>query len=467
MTNINIASGFTNTFPLLEVSALLVYFSIMILIGVVVSRKIKKFHDFAIGNRNLPTSVIGMTMCATLIGGGSAMGAATEAYKYGIMFILARYGEAIGYLIVAYFIAPKMERFYGMTSVGDIMAKLYGKKFGILTGICGLLLCVGRVSAQVMALGFVVEFLFGYSQFVGIISGVTIITIYSLLGGIRAVILTDVIQFILMFGTVPIILNKAMISIGGYSSLITQLPHSHLTLDSNDLLKYITIFIYMSIPILGPPYVQRILICKNVDQTKKSFMILALGDFLFATLAGVIGLAAYILYKSAQPNTVYLMVMSEANTFIRTVGVVGLFAIIMSTADSFINSGSICFVHDVLGSYKMKDSKKLFYARIATLIIAILATLLALTFDHLFQAAVYSSNFWGPIVVGPLLVGIMGYTLTSNQCIYTMIAGFSAFLLWEYFEMKSVTDIYSVFVAIFVNILLSILFIVRQKVSNR
>ena len=70
--------------PLLTLDFVLVasYLVITLIIGLLASRKIKSFKEYAIGSRNLPTIVIGMTISATLIGGGSSLGTATEVFKF-------------------------------------------------------------------------------------------------------------------------------------------------------------------------------------------------------------------------------------------------------------------------------------------------------------------------------------------------------------------------------------------------
>jgi SSS family solute:Na+ symporter len=434
-----------------EILLLLVYLYFSLMIGLGASKKIKTFKDFAIGQRNLPTSIIGMTLCATLIGGGSAMGISTEAYKYGIYFVLARYGEVLAFLIVAYIIAPRMDKYFGMISVGDIMAKLYGENYGIVTGISGLLLCIGRVAAQVMALAFVIGYIFGYSQVLAVAVGLGVVVLYSIVGGIRAVILTDVLQFVLMFVMLPFVLNFSINSIGGAEGLIKSIPTYSSNITFDEFIKYITLFLYLKLHLLTPPITQRLLICRDKEQVKQSFVILALGDFIFTTISGIIGIIAYIVSKDLVANTIYLELISEMEGWARAIGIVGIVAIIMSSADSYINAGSICFVNDVLRKFNISDKDKLLYARYSTFFIGLIASFMALSFKSIFDLAMYTSNFWGPVVLGPMLVGIFGYKISSKQCTIAMIAGTITFIIWEYFGLKASTNIHTIFAGMFVN----------------
>jgi len=116
------------------------YLILTLIVGLVTGRNVKSFKEYAIGTRNLPSIVIGMTISATLIGGGSSLGTATEVFKFGIIVMVAKYGVSLGALFIAFFIVPRMERFFGMLSVGEIMGSLYGDVARIITGIAGIIL---------------------------------------------------------------------------------------------------------------------------------------------------------------------------------------------------------------------------------------------------------------------------------------------------------------------------------------
>lgn len=455
----------------LDVVMVACYLIITLILGIIVARKVKTFEEFAIGSRRYPTVVIGMTICATLIGGGSSMGTATEVFKFGIIVMLAKYGVSFGALIIAMFIIPRMEKFFGMLSIGEVMKHMYGKSVGVITGICGVLLCVGRVAAQVMALGFVVQYLFGYSETIGILSSAIILVIYSSLGGVRSVVFTDILQFIALFITIPMVLNLGLKKIGGYTGLIEALPAHYLDVypDGRTFIKYLAVFVYMSIPMLTPPFTQRILMSKSINQAKKSFMLMACTDFVFTTIAGTIGLIAYVYNSNIAPNAAFLNIIYDLQYVFKGLGVIGMLSVIMSTADSYLNAASVCLVHDILNPLNLctQPNQKLQIARISTVVVGGMSITMALYFENIFELAIYASNFWGPIVVGPLLIGILGFKITSYECVAAMLAGVITFCVWENWSLKDVTTIYSVFPAIVMNIMASLLmsmFIKRESV---
>ena len=113
----------------------------------------------------------------------------------------------------------------------------------------------------------------------------------------------------------------------------------------------------------------------------------------------------------------------------------------------------------------LSPKKELFCARIITAIAGIVAAIMALYFDNIFEIAIYSSNFWGPLIAGPLLLGIFRIKISTNTCLKSMFCGMITFLLWEYFNLKEITNIYSIIPSILAN--LTVLLLAQVFIKNR
>ena len=454
----------------IEGMVVIIYLIITLLVGILSGRRIKNFQEYAIGDRKLPTIIMGITLSATIIGGGSALGTATEVFKYGVIVIIAKYGVSLGAIFTAYCIIPRMGRFLGHLSIGEIMGTMYGKNVRIITGISGALLCIGRVAAQIMALGFIMKYLFGFSELFGAFLGTALVIIYSSFGGIRSVVFTDVLQFIAIAVTIPIILNIGFKYVGGYDGLLALLPPEKITVYPNDemFLKYFIVFLYMSIPMLSPPLTQRILMSKSLDQAKKSFIFFAITEMIFTTIAGLIGLISYTINSQILPNSAFLNLVNELGAFniwLKTIAIIGLLSVIMSTIDSYLNTVTTSVLNDVMvpNNILISSEKGLFYARLSTVTAGVMAMVLGLYFDNIFELAIYSSNFWSPLIVGPLLLGIFGIKIKTKACYLSMICGMSTFLLWECFDLKTRTYIYSIIPSMIASIVVLLSSIMYQR----
>jgi SSS family solute:Na+ symporter len=153
--------------------------------------------DYAVVGRSYGSLIIFATMSASFIGGGFSTGNAQKVFLFGIANIIGLWGFSLKEILVALFVAPKMDRFPNAISVGDIMATAYGKVGRVITGLCALFLCAGIVGAQVGAMGIVFNVFYGIDRDWGILIGCGTVILYTTFGGMRAVVATDIVQFLI------------------------------------------------------------------------------------------------------------------------------------------------------------------------------------------------------------------------------------------------------------------------------
>ena len=105
--------------------------------------------------------------------------------------------------------------------MGDIMGVLCGKHGQVATGVLGFLSTICVVSGQILALAYVYEFLLGLkSQWAIGLGGLIAIT-YAALGGMKAVTITDVLQFVVLVIVVPMIAHVMTNEVGGIKTLLS------------------------------------------------------------------------------------------------------------------------------------------------------------------------------------------------------------------------------------------------------
>ena len=105
-----------------------------LVIGYLSSKKIVSFESFSVGNRSFSSVLIFCTLSATFIGGGYTIGNAGKVFSGGMVFAFALLGFSLKEILVATFIAPRMDNFRDCHSVGDMMQKSYGLKAKYVTG---------------------------------------------------------------------------------------------------------------------------------------------------------------------------------------------------------------------------------------------------------------------------------------------------------------------------------------------
>lgn len=432
-------------FDIIDVSIVGGYLLLTLVVGLYQSRKIKDMRDYAVAEKNYATPIMVATIFATWVGGESTLGMAEKVFNVGGIFILVFFGSFINKLIIGQFIAPRMGKFRDAISIGDMMEQYYGISGKIITGIAGTLLCIGTLGAQVSAIGYFFQFFLGISFVLGTLIGCGVVIVYSTFGGVRAVTITDVIQFIVLIVAFPMICNIALVSTGGYTSLFEKLPESHRILfpEGHNPLEYVGLILAFSIPFLDPAITQRLLMSKNPAQMATSMKIAALVEIPFYFMIGVMGLIAVTYYPTIEGTLVIPHLIHEMLPVgLKGLAIAGILAVIMSTADSVLNAASVTFVHDALKPICQKIGRplsgqmELFIARTATVIFGSLSIIMALGFDSIVDIIVNSFTVWGPVVVIPLYGAIFGTRGTPAAFLISAASGLTCFGLWTLFELN-------------------------------
>ena len=169
-----------------------------IVTGIKASTKVNNIQSFAISRHYFGTFALTCTITASFVGGGLVIGTAEKAYSFGIAHAIAIMGFGLQLFLTAVLIAPRMEKFRDCISVGDMLERYYGKAAKVLAGVTWLLFCTGIIVAQTTAIGRVFSIFLNWDPRINAMLGVGIVTFYSYFGGIRSVVATDVLQFIII-----------------------------------------------------------------------------------------------------------------------------------------------------------------------------------------------------------------------------------------------------------------------------
>lgn len=417
----------------------LLYLLLVLGIGIWTGRNIKNLSDYAVAGRSFGAMVIFFTLAASFIGGGFSMGNAERVFVVGIANVVALWGFSFKELWVARYVAPKMGKYADAISVGDIMAHHYGTIAKVFSGLFGFIVCAGILGAQIGATGYIVNVFLGIDRVWGIVVGCGIVITYATLGGMRAVVWTDVVQFLVLAIGIPLALIYGVMEAGGISAIIEAVPADHFRLPSEPLALVALASLFLTFVLgetLVPPYLQRLLIGKDPDHIARGTLYSGLFSIPFFAITGMIGLVALTLNPDLNPNLAMPYVIQQSMPpILQGLVVAAVLAIIMSSADSFLNAASICFMNDVLKPLTPateSPAMNLRLARLVTLIVGVLAVVFALSIESVLDILIYSYNFWAPLILVPLVAAIMGYRATPMRFVYGAGAGVFGVLLWSY-----------------------------------
>jgi len=410
-------------------------------VGLFYGTNIKNIREYAVGNKDFSTATLTATIIATCIGGGFFSGAIAESYRQGLYFMIPAMGEPLSLIVTGYFLAPRMGEFLGTLSVAEALGNLYGKTVQKIAAISSILLCIGIVSLQFKVAATIMQVFFGVSSFYAVLISATVVVLYSAFGGIKAVTFTDVIQFF-TFGTiVPII---AFIIWGTFKD-----PYlAFAALQTNPLLnlsevfditnaKFLSTFfllLFFLLPDLQPVFYQRIVMAKSPLQARKSFMIAGSITLLILFVTMWIGVLLLSDNPSLDPNNLLAFIIQKYSyPGLKGLTAIGIMAIIMSTADSYINTASVLFTNDIVES-KDSDSgetAKLLLPRICALVVGVASFFLAFKASSILNLLIIVLSFYAPVVTIPLVMAILGFRSTYVSVLIGITAGISTVALFN------------------------------------
>ncbi len=415
-----------------------VYLLIVLIVGLVAGRKVKDLSQFSVAGRSFGSFVIFATLSASFIGGGFSMGNAEKVFLFGVVNIFALWGFSFKEILVAKFIAPRMDNYKTAISVGDIMEKHYGKVAKVITGVFSVIVSAGILGAQIGSIGYIFNVFLGIPQVYGILIGYGIVFLYSTVGGMRSVVYTDIIQFIVLAIGIPLVLIFGITKIGGISEFRAAVPASHFSFPGGlgSITAFISLFLtFLLGETLVPPYVQRLFLAKDKSHTQKGTLWSGIFSIPFFAVTGLIGLVALVLNPQLDPNLAMPYVIKEVLPLgISGIVIAGIISIVMSSADSFLNAASVSFIHDIitpLRKNKLSLKAELLSARLINILVGGISLIFAIKIKSILDILIYAYNFWSPIVLVPLISAMLGLKVKFSQFLAGGIAGITGVVIWN------------------------------------
>ena len=340
----------------------------------------------------------------------------------------------VGAWLSAIFLIPRVFKLIGkhkLFTFPEIFLHLFNKKVALIAGVISAIGYIGFTSAQILAGAKLATATFPSLdlQQAVLIMGIVAV-VYTVFGGLKAVIYTDTVQWLLVMGGLVFIgIPLGYQAVGGWEGITTTLDPSFLNIwnvEWQQLLNWaITI-----IPIwfIGMTLYQRIYASKDEKTAKKAWFIAGLFEWpvmafmgvllgLFARVAAQQGLFEGLGYEAIadMDSEMGLPIMLRT---VLPVGLMGLmmsayFSAIMSTADSCLMAASGNVVTDILANIlPIKEEKLLKYSQIATFVIGAFALLLATVMTNVLDLMLLSYSF--------------------------MVSGFSSRSLQHYFSKRKI-----------------------------
>ncbi len=428
---------------IIDYTILFCYFAGVVTLAAFFSKSQKSLKDFLMGGGTIPWWAAAFAGIATITSAISYIGAVGLGFSTNFSFLQYRLALPIAILVICLIILPFFFnlRLYSIYEYLEkrfnLTVRLVGSGLFILFKSC--FLAIG-----IYAPAIIISVLSGIDMlWVILITGV-LTTLYTVAGGMKAVIWTDVPQLFIMLGGIFVIIGVAISHIdGGFSEVFTlgAANGKFQFFDfSTDFTDTYTVWggviggTFLIISQFGTDQaeMQRFL---TVDSLKKSTYAF-ITSVLVATLIGFLiffeGAVLFTFYSQRnqtdiESNQVFIrFVIEELPTGFRGFLVAALFAASMSTISSVLNSLTTVFLSDFYNRFSEKEAT-VSLARKVTLVIGLFSTLLACFGGYLgniLEASTTIINFFGGALVGVFLLGMLSSSAGPKGALVGFAAGF-------------------------------------------
>ncbi|XP_017774332.1 PREDICTED: sodium-coupled monocarboxylate transporter 1-like [Nicrophorus vespilloides] len=365
-------------FGLCDYAVFATMLSICIVIGIyfaIIGRKCNT-QEYLVGSRKMNAFPISLSLIASYISGISLLGIPTEIYVYGIQYIYIGFAIIIMAIIAQNIYLPVFHNLQ-ITSTYEYLERRFDKRvrlFGSVLFIIGLIVWL-PVVIYVPALAF--------NQVTGVnvhlITPAVCITciFYTTIGGLKAVVWTDVVQTLIMVGAMILVIVKGTIDVGGFENVWKRNWNSDRIEMPNFDLNPLTRHTFWTLVVGGSFYLiqscivnqnmlQRYLALTNIKHVNRSLWLFVFGLFVFIGLGAYSGMVIYATFYKCDPLTTKLarekdqllplLVMEVLGDYPGLPGlfIAGIFSAALSSLSTGLNSMAAVILED-FGGYCMKS----------------------------------------------------------------------------------------------------------------
>jgi SSS family solute:Na+ symporter len=436
----------------------------MLGVGFYFMRSNKDIDDYYVGGRKMSSGHIGLSVVATDVGGGFSIGLGGLGFAIGISGSWMLFTGLIGAWLSAYFLIPKVFKLgskHKLFTFPEIFYHLFNPKVAFLAAIVSTIGYIGFTGAQILAGAKLATATFPSLDIntAVFIMGLTAV-IYTVFGGLKAVIYTDTVQWIILMGGLIFIgIPMSYFAVGGYDAIVATVPASFLSLGAIEPVQIINWAITI-IPIwfIGMTLYQRIYACRDEKTAKKAWFIAGLLEWpimafmgvllgLFAKVALDQGLFSDLAIDTTVGNFDPEMGLPILLRSILPVGLMGLmmsayFSAIMSTADSCLMAASGNLLSDIISKrFHIPQERLLRYSHLTTLFIGILALALASQMTEVLGLMLVSYSFMVSGLFVPLIVALFFKNRNSLAAWWSILIGGSTTLILELFKNQELLEL--------------------------
>lgn len=414
------------------------YLAVTLGLGFYARTRVKSSEDYLVAGRRLGVVMFAGTLAATEIGGGSSVGVAAKAFgNWGLSAFWYVVCAGIGIILVA-FVAPFFRKTIAVT-VPEIINQRFGTPSYVATSILSLLSLTVLAAVQIIASSTILHVLTGMPMIWALILSGLFVTVYTYVGGMWSVTITDFVHFFFTVFGFAIAALFALHRVGGWGQVVAHLPKGHLTFDKIGWETIVgLIVLYFMTFSTGQEAVQRYFTAKD-DKTAVYGSFLTAGLMaLYAFVPAILGLIALSQFPDIKANdALATTALRLTPVWVAGLALAAVISCTQSAASGDLLGAATVLTRDLYKAFvkrDLDDAATLRATRRTVLGLGVLATLIALNQRSIIPLLIFAFTMRSAGPFAAFIFGLFWKSASRNAGIWSIAAGSVMGFVWDYLK---------------------------------
>lgn len=424
-------------------TVLIGYFLVLLAVSVYAAAKVDTEADYLVAGRRLPLFLVWGTLIATWFDAATMFAASGAARERGLLGVVLNPFACAGALVLAgvFFARPlwKMQLY----TMADFWRLTYGPTAEVVGACIQVPAYFAWVALQYTALATIFELYFGLPHTTGILIVAAVTLIYTLIGGLWSVTLTDTVQIVIGLAGL-VVLTAATLSdprlgdgdpLRGLVAVLTRVATDHpdhLRLVPADaspaiLLGWLAAWatgLFGNLPVQDLQ--QRVFAARSAATAGLACVLAGMAYLAFAMLPVTLGLASLVIHPEGTLDPIGFLAGQYLSTGMLVVFVVSVTSIVASTATSAVLAPATILGHNLLARVPLFTGRPLLCDRLSVVLVSLGGVGIAMGGKSLMELLDVSLSIQLAALFVPLVMGIYGRPQGQQAAVLSMLLGFGA-----------------------------------------
>jgi SSS family solute:Na+ symporter len=420
----------------LHLLLLVCYSAGLVLLGLAVSRRVQSTSGFFVANRQLSAALVFSTVLAANIGAGSTVGATGLGYRDGLSAWWWNGSAAIGSLLLAFWIGPRVWRqdsAHGFLTTGDLLEHHFGRTVRALVTAMLWLATLSILAGQLVGIAWILNVVAGLPKWAGCLIGGGLMTAYFAAGGLLGAAWVNLVQLVVLLSGFAVVLPVVLWTGGGFDAVLQSAPHEGFGTFWNGATSVSFLVLLVPAFISSPGLLQKAFGAKSEGAVRRGIGWNAAALFVFACVPALLGIAAHANHAGLpQEMALPTLLARDLPVGLGAILLAAIFSAEVSTADAVLFMLATSLSQDLYRRFLRPDAPDrdvLRVARWAAVAGGTFGILLALVTPTIVGALSFFYAVIGATLFVPVLVALHARVNRRVEVTASIVAGAAAVLV--------------------------------------